>query len=139
VLSPCAFAQWLRHQNIKSYKQSKKVSAAQASIINTHSQQQGKAARIFASQQALRDSSAAKAIVGWKQRSVSHASSNSMLEDQSSDDEKPYPRKDRKHKPKKLELVVRYSSSSSSAKLVPYICGKYEAADPFHCIAVKID
>jgi hypothetical protein len=59
------------NKDVKSYKQSRKVSAAQASIINAHSQHQARAARNVASQRALRESSTVKAIVGWKQRSVS--------------------------------------------------------------------
>ena len=59
------------NKDVKSYEQSRKVPAAQASIINAHSQQQARAARLVASQQALREGSAAKAVVGWKTRDVS--------------------------------------------------------------------
>jgi hypothetical protein len=54
------------NKDVKSYEQSRKVPAAQSSIINAHSQQQGRVARLVASQQALRKGSAAKAVVGWK-------------------------------------------------------------------------
>jgi hypothetical protein len=58
------------NKDIKSYKQSRKVSAAQASVINAHSQQQARATRHIASQRALREGSAVKAVVGWKKRDV---------------------------------------------------------------------
>jgi hypothetical protein len=131
------------NKDVKSYKQSKGVSAAQAAIINTHSQQQARAARTIASQRALRDGSAVKAIVGWQRRSVSLTSSTSTLEHESPDDHKSAPKKDSQHKPKKLvEFVVRCSSNDPSDNLlpyVPYICGKDKALDPFDCTAVKID
>jgi hypothetical protein len=59
------------NKDVKSYEQSGKVPATQGSIINAHSQQQGRAARLIASQRNLREGSAAKAVVGWKTRDVS--------------------------------------------------------------------
>jgi hypothetical protein len=59
------------NKDVKSYRQSRKAPAAEASIINSHSQQQARIARIIASQRALREGSAAKAVVGWKKRDAS--------------------------------------------------------------------
>jgi hypothetical protein len=72
VMAPIPESQllWV-NKDVKSYEQSRKVPAAQASIINAHSQQQGRAARLIASQRALTEGSAAKAVVGWKTRGVS--------------------------------------------------------------------
>jgi hypothetical protein len=67
------------NKDVKSYEQSRKVPAAQASIINTHSQQQGRAARLIASQRALREGSAAKAVVGWKTQSVSRVAQQPVV------------------------------------------------------------
>lgn len=130
------------NKDVKSYKQSKRVSAAQASIINAHSQQQARAARTIASQRALREGSAVRAVLGWRQQRVSAASSSSAPDDQSADDHKSHPTKDSERKAKKVEFIARRSSADPSAQLVPYIpyiCGKDEALDPFNCTAAKID
>jgi hypothetical protein len=114
---------WI-NQDVKSYKQSRRVSATQAATINTHSQQQARAAINMASQRALREDSAVRTIVGWRQRSV------------------PRSKEDSESKPEKLEPLVRLQSKTSLDNLVPsilHICGKDEALDPFNCTAAKID
>jgi hypothetical protein len=130
------------NKDVKSYQKSKTPSPAQAALINAHSQQQARAARTIASQRALRDGSAVKAIVGWRQQSTSPTSSNSSLEDQSAEESKSRPTKDSKRNLKKLESIVRShfkDPSDMPVPHIPYICGKDEALDPFNCTAAKID
>jgi hypothetical protein len=127
------------NKDVKSYKQSRKLSAAQAAVINAHSQQQARAARTIASQQALREGSAVRAIIGWRQLSASSASPSTKSQGPPPDDGKTCPTKDTKRCLKGLEFVTRSSSSALLERLVPCICGKDEAVDPFNCAAVKMD
>jgi hypothetical protein len=135
---------WI-NKDVKSYKQSKKLSAVQAAIINAHSQQQARAARAIANQRGLRDSSAVKAIVGWKQRSVSSTSRSSPTKDQSSEEFESCLTEDSERNPKKLEFMEFIVGSrlkgppDNLLPFIPYICGKDEALDPFNCTAAKID
>jgi len=121
------------NQDVKSYKQSRRVPATQAAIINAHSQQQSRAARNMASLRALREDSAVRTIVGWRQRSVPPTSRSSCPQDRSPQQSKPCLKEDSESKPEKLD---------SFDNLVPsilHICGKDEALDPFNCTAAKID
>jgi hypothetical protein len=130
------------NQDVQSYTQSRRVSVTQAAIINAHSQHQARAARNITSQRALREGSAAKAIVGWRQRSVPPTSWSSYPQDRWPQQSKPCSREDSESNPKKLESSIRLLSKTSFDKLVPsirYICGKDEALDPFNCTAAKID
>jgi hypothetical protein len=130
------------NQDVKSYKQSKRVSATQAATINAHSQHQAKAARNLASQRALREDSAVRTIVGWRQRSVPPTSWSSYPQDRSPQQSKPSSKEDSESEPEKLGFLVRLQSETSSDNLVPsilHICGKDEALDPFNCTAAKID
>jgi hypothetical protein len=130
------------NQDVQSYRQSRRVSATQAAIINAHSQQQARAARNRASQRALRGGSAAKAIVGWRQRSGPPTSWSSCPQDRSPHQSKPCSKEDSESNPEKLEILVRLQSETSFDNLVPsilHICGKDEALDPFNCTAAKID
>jgi hypothetical protein len=130
------------NQDVKSYKQSGRVSATQAATINAHSQQQARAARNMASQRALREDSAVRTIVGWRQRSVPPTSWSSYPQDRSPQQSKPCSKEDSESKPEKLESLVRLQSETSFDNLVPSIlniCGKDEALDPFNCTAAKID
>lgn len=129
---------WI-NEDVKSYEQPKRLTATQAAIVNAHSQQQARAARTIASQRALRDGSAVKAIVGWKQRSISSTSKSSSPEDQSREELEFYLSEGSERRPKKLQFVVRSHFKGPLDNLVPYICGKDEALDPFNCTAVKID
>jgi hypothetical protein len=130
------------NKDVQSYRKSRRVSAIQAGIINAHSQQQARAARNIASQRALREGSAAKAVVGWRQRGVPPTSWSSYPQDRWPQQSKPCSREDSESNPEKLESLIRLQSEASFDKLVPsirYICGKDEALDPFNCTAVKID
>lgn len=130
------------NKDVKSYKQSKRIPAAQAALINAHSQQRARAARTLASQQALRDGSAVKAIVGWRQRSVSPTASTSSLADQLPEELGTYRNRNSESRGENWEYSERSDPNDSSGKLSPhlaYICGKDEALDPFQCTAVKLD
>jgi hypothetical protein len=114
-----------------SYRSRKKLPAVQPSIINTHSQHYARRARAAAGHRALRNSSAASGLVGWNRRSdtpgeattdshlaASHENGLCTAEEESS-----------------VALIIQ----RPSPRLVPHICGKDEALDPFHCSAAKID
>jgi hypothetical protein len=124
------------NQDVKSYKQSRRVPATQAAIINAHSQQQARAARIMASQRALQEDSAVRTIVGWRQRSVPPTSWSRYPQGQSPQQSKPCSKEDSESKSEKLESETSFDNPVPS---ILHICGKDEALDPFNCTAAKID
>jgi hypothetical protein len=129
---PASQLLWV-NADVKSYKGYKRMSTAQASAINAHAQARARAVRNSLNQQALRQSSAATAVVGWSRWGTkTDESSSGTPRCQSIDgDAQKQDAFDRFH-----ALVVKGDLSS---RLVPRICGRDEALDPFDCAAAKID
>jgi hypothetical protein len=116
--------------DVESYKHSKRASIAQDSAINSHAQLQARATKASLSQRALKESLVATAVVGWKRRSATADGSSSQCqsaEHNASDYDDT----------KALDAFVLKQDWSS--RIVPRICGKDEALDPFDCTAAKID
>lgn len=121
------------NSDAKSFKQSKRVSSAQASAINAHAQHQARAARTSLSQLALRESSAAVAVVGWnKRKSTTVEAVSKGSEAQSAEHDAS---KNNEAKPHDAVALIL----DQSCRLVSHICEKDETLDPFDCAAVKID
>lgn len=117
----------------KSYRGCKRVTAAQASAINTHAQAQARATRTSLSRRALRESSSAIAIVGsnrWK--TVIGELQSRGCESSAAEPNVRKPRDDTRN-----EAVA--IKPDRNLRLVPRICGKDEALDPFDAAAQKID
>jgi hypothetical protein len=115
----------------KSYKRSKRASIAQTTAINSHAQAQARATKAGLSQRALKESSVATAVVGWKRRSATADGSSSQCQSA-------------EHNASNYYDDTKASDASTrkpdwSSRIAPRICGEDEALDPFDCAAAKVD
>jgi hypothetical protein len=115
-----------------SYRSRKKLPAIQSSIINAHSQQYAWRSRATAGHCALRNSSAASGLVGWTRRSDTPGEATTDSRLAASYENESYTAEE-------FESSVAQMVRPPVPRLVPHICGKDEALDPFHCSAAKID
>jgi hypothetical protein len=128
---PCGYHLGMVNADAKSYNARRKLPAVQASI-NAHSQQHTWKAKTTAGYRALRNSSAARGLVGWNRRSgppveVVFDSRLATRYEKGT------------HKQEELEPGRELTIRRPITRLVPRICGKDEALDPFSCTAAKID
>jgi hypothetical protein len=120
--------------DVKSYKRSKRVSVAEASAINSHSQLQARTTKACLSQRALRGSLVTTAIFGWKRRSATADDGSSSGSSQCQSAEHNTSNYDDAKAPDAFALKPDWSP-----RIVPRISGKDEALDPFDCAAAKVD
>ncbi len=123
---------WI-HKDTKTFQANRKLPAAQASIVNADSQRHVNAARTFASSRALKNSSAAKDLFGWKRQcnesdKAPHQELGNVYPDERN---------------LQQELGTGFSIALVQkivlARFPPHICGKDMALDPFGSTATKID
>ena len=117
----------------KSYRGCKRVTAAQASAINAHSQAQARATRTSLSRRALRESSSAIAIVGSNRwRTVAGELQSRGCESSAAEPNVRKPKDDTRDD----AVAIK---PDRNLRLAPRICGKDEALDPFDAAAQKMD
>ena len=117
----------------KSYRGCKRVAAPQASAINAHVQIQARAARISLSRRALGESSSAIATVGSNRwRTVTAELQSRGCESSAAEPNVRKPGDDTRDD----AVTIK---PDRNLRLVPRICGKDEALDPFDAAAQKID